>query len=365
MQVANPRGAFSLTGDPKARPRTQESSGWFTIPAPLARLFKKFPLLTYPPNELPARSPDIRDVPTLYVFISEADALKGLPSFNPSCLRWQTFLRLAGVDFCLRSSNNHGSPTGALPFLLPPSTPTNPRSQKPVPSNKLEQYGLDNGKHKLPKDIGSRLEVYESILDHRIRNAWLYTLYLSPANASLLANLYITPTTTSGLVRTTLAYQLRHAAEREILRSTSKDAIDPAALYQGAREAFSALDAVLGDEEWFFRSEVPGLFDATVFSYTHLLLDESLAWENRRLGEILQDYPHQRPSAAHNFGGASCEAGGGMSSIDQKLKEGLPGATREENTSTSHIARSANPPHRISPFDDLTEMFQLDSPTNT
>ncbi|KAI0107159.1 hypothetical protein GGR51DRAFT_157757 [Nemania sp. FL0031] len=281
----------STAADSKTRLRTQEPSGWFTIPVPLARLFKKFPLLTYPPNELPARSPDIRDVPTLYVFISEEDAEKGLPSFNPSCLRWQTFLKLAGVDFCLRSSNNHGSPTGALPFLLPPSTPTNPRLQRPIPSNNLEQYGLDNGKVKLPKNTSSRLEAYESLLDHRIRNAWLYTLYLSPANASILAKLYITPTTTSGLVRATLAYQLRHAAEREILRSTGKDAVDPAALYQGAREAFSALDAVLGDERWFFGSKVPGLFDATVFSYTHLLLDESLAWGNRRLSEILQDYP--------------------------------------------------------------------------
>ncbi|KAI1129162.1 hypothetical protein F5Y10DRAFT_276987 [Nemania abortiva] len=275
----------------KARLRAQETSGWFAIPAPLARLFKKFPLLTYPPNELPARSPDARDVPTLYVFISEEDASKGLPSFNPSCLRWQTFLRLAGVDFCLRSSNNHGSPTGALPFLLPPSTPTNPRPQRPIPSNKIEQYGLDNGKSRLPRDIGSKLEAYESLLDHRIRNAWLYTLYLSPANAGLLANLYITPTTTSGLVRATVAYQLRHAAEREILRSTGKPAVDPAALYRGAKEAFSALDAVLGDETWFFGNEVPGLFDATVFSYTYLILDNGLAWKNRQLNDILQEFP--------------------------------------------------------------------------
>ncbi|KAJ2974678.1 hypothetical protein NUW58_g8578 [Xylaria curta] len=257
----------------KTRPRAQESSGWFTIPAPLARLFKKFPLLTYPPNELPARSPEIRDVPTLYVFISDEDALKGLPSFNPSCLKWQTFLKLVGIDFCVRSSNNHASPTGALPFLLPPSTPSNPRPQRPVPSSKLEQYGLDNGKSKPPKDLGSRLEAYESLLDHRIRNAWLYTLYLSPANSDLLTDLYIAPTTSSRPVRTTIMYQLRHAAELEILRSTGKDVIDAAALYKGAKEAFIALDAILGNE-WLFGSEIPGLFDATLFSYTHLILHD-------------------------------------------------------------------------------------------
>ncbi|KAI0474505.1 putative mitochondrial outer membrane protein [Xylaria cf. heliscus] len=277
----------------KVRPRAQESasSGWFTIPAPLARLFKQFPLLTYPPNELPARSPEIRDVPTLYVFISDEAALDGLPSFNPSCLKWQTFLKLAGVDFCVRPSNNHASPTGALPFLLPPYTPGNPRPQRPIPSNKLEQYALDNAKYKLPEDIGPRLEAYQSLLDHRIRNAWLYTLYLSPIDTELLARLYITPATSSPPVRATIAYQLRHAAELEILRSTGRDAIDTAALYKGVKEAFGALDAVLGDEMWFFGSETPALFDATVFSYTHLILHDGLAWKNLRLSEILKEYP--------------------------------------------------------------------------
>ena len=70
-------------------PSSSSSSGWFKVPTILARLFKRFPLLTYPPNELPARSPRLRDLPALYVFISEEDALRGLPSFNPSCLKWQ------------------------------------------------------------------------------------------------------------------------------------------------------------------------------------------------------------------------------------------------------------------------------------
>lgn len=203
----------------------------------------------------------------------------------------KTFLKLAGIDFHVRSSNNHASPTGALPFLLPPSTPSNPRPQKPIGSSKLEQYGLDNGKSKLADNLGSRLDAYESLLDHRIRNAWLYTLYLSPANVGLLAHLYINTATTSWPVRAMLAYQLRNAAEREILRSTARDAIDPAALYRGSTEAWKALDAVLGDDSWFFGSEVPGLFDATVFSYTYLILHDGLEWGNSRLRGILTQFP--------------------------------------------------------------------------
>ncbi|KAH9906689.1 hypothetical protein F4778DRAFT_722931 [Xylariomycetidae sp. FL2044] len=274
----------------RARPASQ-NSGWFTIPAPLARLFKKFPLLTYPPNELPARSPDVRDVATLHVFISDAGALRGLPSFNPSCLKWQAFLKLSGVDFRTVASNNHASPTGALPFLLTPSTPIDPKTPSPVPSNRLEQYGLDHGTRKVPIVTNMQLDAYESLLDHRIRNVWLYTLYLSPANSALLSKLYVAPTSSSWLVRTTVLYQLRQAAEAEILRSTSRPAIDAARLYAEAKEAFEALATLLGSEAWFFGSAEPSLFDATVFSYTHLILDESLAWENRTLMKIVNDFP--------------------------------------------------------------------------
>ncbi|KAI0012498.1 hypothetical protein F4779DRAFT_37062 [Xylariaceae sp. FL0662B] len=267
-------------------------SGWFAIPAPLARLFKKFPLLTYPPNELPARSPSARDVPTLYVFISDQDALRGLPSFNPSCLKWQTFLKLAGIKFRVSSSNNHASPTGALPFLLPASTPDNPTSHKPIPSNKLEQYAAETGTSKIPEVPSLKLEAYESLLDHRIRNAWLYSLYLSRSNSALVSHLYVMPVSTSQVVRTTILYQLRHAAETEILRSMGTRVVDSRALYEGARDAFEALSTVLGSEPWFFGSPDPSLFDATVFAYTHLILDDKLAWEDRRLAEIVKEFPN-------------------------------------------------------------------------
>jgi len=75
------------------------------------------------------------------------------------------------------------------------------------------------------------------------------------------------------------------------MRSTARQAVDPTALYREAREAFGALETLLGDDAWFFGSEMPGLFDANVFSYTYLILDDGLAWENRRLGDILREFP--------------------------------------------------------------------------
>lgn len=61
----------------------------FSIPAPVKSLFDKVPVLTYPPNELPRRTPRPSRLPSLYVFIGDEDAAAGRPSFNPGCLKWQ------------------------------------------------------------------------------------------------------------------------------------------------------------------------------------------------------------------------------------------------------------------------------------
>ena len=82
-----------------------------SIPRPLKKLFDRFPLVSYPPNELPMRAPLDRrrlyksrsrqyevygreslieeDRHKLYVFTSEKGAEQGWPSFNPGCLKWQ------------------------------------------------------------------------------------------------------------------------------------------------------------------------------------------------------------------------------------------------------------------------------------
>lgn len=43
---------------------------------------------------------------------------------------------------------------------------------------------------------------------------------------------------------------------------------------------------------------MPGLFDASVFAYTHVLLDENLDWKDKRLVDGLKQYGnlvlHQR-----------------------------------------------------------------------
>lgn len=59
---------------------------------------------------------------------------------------------------------------------------------------------------------------------------------------------------------------------------------------RGAEDAFASLSTLLGGDQWFFAQQAPGLFDAAVFAYTHLLLDDEMGWQENRLGEGLQKF---------------------------------------------------------------------------
>jgi metaxin len=116
----------------------------------------------------------------------------------------------------------------------------------------------------------------------------LYSIYLSSNSVSIAEPLYILPTSTNSLVRLTTAHDLRRAAEAELLKHSA--VINAEALYRDAEEAFAALESLLGNDAWFFGNEKPGLFDASVFAYTHLLcMDEGFGrgWEDTRLRDMV------------------------------------------------------------------------------
>ncbi len=125
-----------------------------------------------------------------------------------------------------------------------------------------------------------------SLIDHVIRNAWLYHLYLDQDNFRAVAwPAYIEPTSSNFLVQQATARQLRSAAQDELLKTATM--IDSGELYLRAEEAFGALATLLGADAYFFGAEQPGLFDASLFAYTHLLLDQGLAWHSTGLTDAL------------------------------------------------------------------------------
>lgn len=83
-----------------------------------------------------------------------------------------------------------------------------------------------------------------------------------------------------------LAYQLQRAARDELHKQSTFIDVDD--IYVEAGNAFNALSTLLGDDTYFFDRNNPGLFDASVFAYTHLILDDNMGWKNKRLGQMLR-----------------------------------------------------------------------------
>jgi metaxin len=122
---------------------------------------------------------------------------------------------------------------------------------------------------------------------HALTAHQLYYIYLSPNSTSIAEPLYILPTSSNPFVRLTVARELQAAAEKELLKFST--VISAETLYNQAEEAFAALETLLGKDDWFFGAAGPGLFDASVFAYTHLLLDEGLGkgWLDTHLRDAL------------------------------------------------------------------------------
>ena len=74
----------------------------------------------------------------------------------------------------------------------------------------------------------------------------------------------------------------------ELLKQSS--VIDVELVFRDADEAWEALSELLSEDSYFFAQDSPGLFDASVFAYTHLLLSEAMLWKDRRLTNSLMRY---------------------------------------------------------------------------
>ncbi|GAB7340173.1 hypothetical protein MBLNU457_6647t1 [Dothideomycetes sp. NU457] len=267
-------------------PATSRGRDWknaFRLPKPLKELFEKFPLVTYAPNSDPLRAPSSRNKHTLYVFTSDEGAINGAPSFNPSCLKWQAYLKFQNIDFQTVSSNNHASPSGVLPFLLPAHSSSS-EPAKPIASNKIERWAKgdnEDGKANI------RAVTHLALINHNLRRAWLYQLYIQPHNfASVAERLYVDPISSNMFVKAATSHHLQSAALEELKKTTPK-VVEEDILRDG-REALQALSTILGSDQWFFGAEGPALFDASVFAYTHLLLHGGMGWKENELGDALR-----------------------------------------------------------------------------
>ncbi|KIW28770.1 uncharacterized protein PV07_04644 [Cladophialophora immunda] len=264
---------------------SSSSTSW-SLPLPLRRIFDRFPLVTYPANALPQRVPRHRHENILCIFQSDEPSSRDGPSFNPSCLKWQAYLKFHGIPLRTRPSNNHASPTGALPFLLPASRDAS-RPASPVPANRIVKWVISQGGKE--EAMQCRQDAYTALIDHALRSAWLYYLYLDEHNFKAVAwPLYVASSSSSSAVRLSLAHQLQAAAREELLKMNA--VIDPQQLYSQAEQAFRSLSTLLADDQFFFGQSTPGLFDASLFAYTQIILDDHHSFETQTLNSSLKKH---------------------------------------------------------------------------
>lgn len=92
----------------------------------------------------------------------------------------------------------------------------------------------------------------------------------------------------------TIAYQLRHAATDELAKSAFSGAVVEEDIFHDAEDAISSLSELLGSDQWFFGQSQPSILDASVFAFTHLILDGSLQWHRNKLAELVNQYQNLR-----------------------------------------------------------------------
>lgn len=102
-----------------------------------------------------------------------------------------------------------------------------------------------------------------------------------------MRRLYVDPCSTQPFVRYALATQLQAAAETEVLKTSKRSLLSLLDVMRDAGEAFQSLAHLLGGDDWFSGEGKPGMFDASVFAYTHLIISDHLQWEYWPLREEL------------------------------------------------------------------------------
>jgi metaxin len=88
--------------------------------------------------------------------------------------------------------------------------------------------------------------------------------------------------TSVGVVQSALARSLRSAAEAELKKTRPGAVLVKEDIYADAAAAWEALSQALADNEWFLGAKEPGVLDAAVFAYSHLLL--KLEWDQAEDG---------------------------------------------------------------------------------
>ncbi|KAF3931959.1 Metaxin-3 [Dactylellina cionopaga] len=154
-----------------------------------------------------------------------------------------------------------------------------------VPAPKLGQWIEDiaAGSVNQINTDSADYRAFTSLIDTSIRDAWLYALYVDPINLKNITIPSYTDSTPVWPINYLLGLQMRQAAIDSIQGNAGTSKITGRDIYSKAEEAWTALGALLGNDKWFFGAQDAGLFDASIFAYTHLIVNLNLAGSGQDL----------------------------------------------------------------------------------
>ena len=190
----------------------------------------------------------------------------GLPNFSPFCMKLETYLRIAQLDYeVVNLGNTRRTPKGKLPFINDNGTVVADSQLAIRHLNRV--YDIDLDKHLNAKQIAIS-RAFQGMLDEKFYWTVVYSRWIDPQGWSVAKRIFfssmpqgvkqIAPKVAQSMVKKQLHAQGtgRHSAQE---------------IYQIGIECIDALSDYLEDKP-FIHGDEPSLIDACAFSYVATLL---------------------------------------------------------------------------------------------
>ncbi|KAK9324803.1 hypothetical protein V1517DRAFT_316347 [Lipomyces orientalis] len=257
---------------------------YMKVPTLIKTVFDKFPLVKYPEAALPSTClfpAPAEKIGTAFVHSTADD------SIYPQSIRLLTILKLAGVidKLAVIPSSPHAAPkSGSVPYVFLRSRPRIKSDLLPrtlYPESKAFHQWLASIAPSFPAFDTAKQNPLLSLVDIRLRDAWLLTLYLYPANyksilVPRLTQAYSHSDTSTSIIPHILAYSASREAQQLLTRSTGVSRITETiqrSIITNAEEALDALAILLSDSGApYINGGEPGVLDAAVYGYLRPIL---------------------------------------------------------------------------------------------
>ncbi|KTW29409.1 hypothetical protein T552_01361 [Pneumocystis carinii B80] len=238
-------------------------------PTLISKIFDRFPIFYY--DSIQVQSP--LDTSCNLLFIQSEETLGQKPSYDLESLRWQTYFIFSKIPHLLVPSTPYASSSNKLPFFIPSNSSIPFDLSSTEFQNWLLLQGIKDCSEKEPL-LSADIDSYISLIENTLYDAWYYGFFIEPENFRQVTSLlYIKD---AWPVSIFTKWQLQNQIKKKLSVRQKNGLLNAKEIYADASHALHALSIKLGQDQWFFGTEVPSYIDATLFAYTYLVLSINL-----------------------------------------------------------------------------------------